>query len=99
MPARKSIALAYFLWLCGGFFGLHHLYLRRDRHAFVMFTTAGCFGLGFLTDLWNIPEYVRDSNEDPRYLEGLRKAMKRKRKVCKLTTTLKSNVLVLQYFL
>ncbi|XP_066263517.1 dnaJ homolog subfamily C member 22-like [Branchiostoma lanceolatum] len=59
----KSILLTYILWLIGGFFGLHHFYLRRDRQAFVWWCTCGgIFGLGWFRDLWRIPDYVRYAN-------------------------------------
>lgn len=41
LEADKSIIIAYVLWLFGGLFGLHHIYLRRDRHAFVWWCTLG----------------------------------------------------------
>lgn len=68
----KSTLLTYFLWLIGGFWGLHHLYLGRDKHALVwMMFAGGYFGLGWLRDLWRIPEYVQEANQDPNYLEKL----------------------------
>ncbi|XP_050419142.1 dnaJ homolog subfamily C member 22 [Patella vulgata] len=58
------LTVSYVLWLFGGWFGLHHLYLRRDKQAFVWLCTfGGCFGLGWLRDLWRIPEYVDDCKE------------------------------------
>jgi DnaJ family protein C protein 22 len=36
-----SLCVAYFLWLIGGFFGLHHLYLGRDFHAFLWWCLPG----------------------------------------------------------
>lgn len=63
-PSRKSVILAYVLWLFGGIFGVHHFYLRRDRHAFVWWTTLGGFGVGWLFEVFRIPRYVRDANEE-----------------------------------
>jgi len=58
------------------------MYLRRDRHAFLMWSTAaGFFGLGLIRDVWRIPEYVKDANEDPTYMEKLRDVMRKKKKV------------------
>ncbi|CAB3384689.1 Hypothetical predicted protein [Cloeon dipterum] len=69
---NKSVFVAYFLWLVGGLFGLHHLYLRRDLQAFLTASTlGGYFGVGWLRDLVRIPEYVSDCNEDKDYLEKL----------------------------
>lgn len=42
-PKEKSIFIAYVLWLFGGIFGLHHIYLRNDRHAFVWWCTLGIY--------------------------------------------------------
>lgn len=68
----KSLFLAYTTWLFGGWFGLHHIYLGRDRQAFVWYCSAGGFlGLGWFRDLWRIPEYVEDANDDPEYLAEL----------------------------
>lgn len=38
---QKSIWRAYLCWMIGGLFGLHHFYLRRDRQAFLCWTTFG----------------------------------------------------------
>lgn len=78
LPAQKSVFITYLLWLFGGFFGLHHLYLHRDRHAFILWCSiGGYFGIGWLFDVFMIPEYVRDANEDPvfisKFVEKLRK--------------------------
>jgi DnaJ family protein C protein 22 len=58
----KYIGIAYFLWLCGGLFGWHHLYLRRDKQALVWFATFGGFFFGLLFDLVFLPGYVRKAN-------------------------------------
>ena len=62
-PWRYNVFFAYLLWLFGGLFGVHHFYLRRDRHAFVCSCTAGgCFGIGLLYDFFYIPYYVNLEN-------------------------------------
>lgn len=43
LPPQKSIFIAYILWLFGGIFGFHHIYLHRDRQAFVWWCTLGKF--------------------------------------------------------
>lgn len=68
---QKSLIVTYFLWLFGGLFGVHHFYLRRDRHAFVWWTTLGGFGIGWLGEIFRIPRYVRLANEDPKEMETL----------------------------
>lgn len=75
---RKSLFTAYFLWLFGGFAGLHHFYLHRDRHAFITWATlCGYFGFGWLADLFKLPGYVKDFNEDVDYIEDLIKKMRK----------------------
>jgi DnaJ family protein C protein 22 len=37
---------------------------------------AGYFGVGWLRDLWRLPEYVKDANSDPAYEKELSKKMK-----------------------
>lgn len=77
MHSQKSMPLTYVFWLLGGWFGLHHLYLGRDRHAFLTWSTFGGFvGIGWLRDSWKIPEYVRDANEDQAYTEELKKTIR-----------------------
>ncbi|XP_069108632.1 dnaJ homolog subfamily C member 22-like [Argopecten irradians] len=67
-----NIVVAYILWLTGGWLGLHHFYLGRDKHAFIWWATwGGCFGLGWFRDLWRLPEYIYDANNDERYLKEL----------------------------
>lgn len=68
----KSIKIAYVTWLFGGLFGLHHFYLRRDKQGFIYLITFGGFLVGFLRDLYRLPEYVKESNEDNTYMEKLK---------------------------
>ncbi|XP_012279311.1 dnaJ homolog subfamily C member 22 [Orussus abietinus] len=78
---RKSVFVAYVFWLFGGVFGAHHVYLERDDHAFVWFCTlGGYFGIGWLRDLFKIPGYVADANEDPEYREWLKTRVRANRK-------------------
>lgn len=66
----KSIFLTYVLWLVGGFFGLHHIYLERDDQAFLWWCTLGGYvGCGWFRDIFHIPEYVADANEDKKFME------------------------------
>lgn len=58
-----SQTVAYVLWLFLGILGVHQFYLRRDRHAFVLWATlGGVCGLGWLRDYWHLPRYVDESN-------------------------------------
>lgn len=67
-----SYVLTYLLWLFGGFCGLHHIYLGRTSHAFLYAATFGCLGFGWLHDLWRIPQYVRQANSEPHYIEDMK---------------------------
>ncbi|XP_055628779.1 dnaJ homolog subfamily C member 22-like isoform X1 [Toxorhynchites rutilus septentrionalis] len=80
-PKQKSVLVAYVLWLFGGFFGLHHLYLHQDRRAFIWWCTlGGYFGIGWLSEVHRIPAMVRDANEDPRFVEEFRERIRVHRK-------------------
>lgn len=77
----KSLWVAYLLWFIGGWFGLHLLYLRRDRQAFVLITTLGGYiGCGLLRDFFRIPSYVRDVNSDDQFLANLSEKMRKRAK-------------------
>ncbi len=69
----KSLFTAYVLWLFGGLFGLHHLYLGRDRQAFIYFSTLGGFLVGYIYDLYRMPDYVREANLDASFTNKLNK--------------------------
>lgn len=76
--SEKSLFVAYCLWLFGGIFGLHHFYLNRDYHALVWWMfVGGYFGAGWFRDLWRIPEYVKDANEEPSYMAALAQFMQK----------------------
>ncbi|XP_041374208.1 dnaJ homolog subfamily C member 22-like [Gigantopelta aegis] len=60
--------VTYVLWFFLGWLGVHHFYLKRDRHAFVWWATlGGLFGLGWIRDIWRIPDYVQECNEDEEF--------------------------------
>lgn len=74
---KKSLFLTYFLWFFFGWSGIHHFYLRRDKQAFVWWSTCGGFVyLGWIRDFWRIPEYVEDANDEPDYIDTLKQKMK-----------------------
>nr|XP_033330871.1 dnaJ homolog subfamily C member 22 [Megalopta genalis] len=78
---RKSVFWTYVLWAFGGLFGAHHVYLERDKQAFVYFSTLGGYvGFGWLRDIYMIPWYVADANEDPRFLEDFKQKVRTNRK-------------------
>ena len=78
----KSTALTYLLWLVGGIFGLHHLYLGRDSQAFLWWSTLGGYvGCGWLRDVFYIPRYVADANEERSFMEKLVSQIRQHQKV------------------
>ncbi|KAJ8924741.1 hypothetical protein NQ315_000894 [Exocentrus adspersus] len=76
----KSVIWAYVCWLFGGILGLHLFYLERDAHAFLTWSTLGGYGLGWLADITKIPRYVRDCNNDQKFLAELVERMRRNSK-------------------
>lgn len=84
---KKSMFLAYVLWLIGGIFGLHHFYLGRDIQAFLWWCTlGGYFGCGWLRDIFYIPSYVADANEDPEFLSKFVSSLRTHPKVTNVST-------------
>uniref|UniRef100_A0A914VV41 DnaJ homolog subfamily C member 22 n=1 Tax=Plectus sambesii TaxID=2011161 RepID=A0A914VV41_9BILA len=58
-----NLYTAYVLWLCGGWFGAHHLYLGRICHGFAWFATGGGWLIGWLWDLIELRSYVDECND------------------------------------
>lgn len=85
---KKSVYVAYFLWLFGGIFGMHHYYLGRDRHGFVWWTTLGGFGVGWIGEVLKVQKYVKDANEDEKFMAELIRKMQRYPKVSLLRSKL-----------
>jgi len=55
--------VTYFLWLILGWFGAHHFYLKRSRHAFVwIWTLGGGFGVFWFLELFCLNDYVDLAN-------------------------------------
>lgn len=78
---QKSLFWTYVFWLFGGWLGLHHFYLGRDRHALALWISfGGYFGCGLIRDLWRIPEYVADANDEPQYMLKLVATMRKQSK-------------------
>ncbi|XP_015176017.1 PREDICTED: dnaJ homolog subfamily C member 22 [Polistes dominula] len=81
IQGRKSKFWAYVFWLFGGFIGAHHIYLDRDDHAFLYISTFGGYlGLGWFWDIFKIPSYVVDANDDPKFIEEFKRKVKTNRK-------------------
>lgn len=69
---RKSVFVAYLLWLFLGIFAAHRLYLRR--HGWLQLLSVLCFGVGLiwvLLDLFLIPGAVKRSRESDGVDDGL----------------------------
>lgn len=58
------LLVTFLCWLFGGFFGIHHFYLGRDRHGFIWATTFGGFGIGWFRDLCRLKAYTKDANSN-----------------------------------
>lgn len=83
----KSKFWAYLLWLFGGLFGAHHVYLGRDDQAFVYISTFGGYiGIGWLRDIYRIPAYVADASDDPAFIKDFKQKVRANRKVIKYST-------------
>lgn len=92
---KKSVLVTYILWLVGGIFGLHHLYLRRDHQAFLYWSTlGGYFGVGWLHDVITIPAMVREANLDPRFQDEFNRKLFMERKPSFSTTRFLSAVVI-----
>lgn len=60
----KKYCLATFLfWLFGGWWGLHHFYLGRDKQGFLWATSCGGFIVGWLKDFSSLARYTEEANE------------------------------------
>ena len=42
--------------------------------------SGGYFGLGWFRDLWRIPSYVREANDDPTYINDITEQMRTRKK-------------------
>ena len=59
----KSMWTTYLLWLLFGFVGAHKFYLDEPQMGIIYLLTGGLFGVGWLIDLFTIPDHVRRYNE------------------------------------
>ncbi|KAL4217363.1 TM2 domain [Mactra antiquata] len=67
-----NVTLTYILWLFGGIFGLHHLYLNRPQHCFIWTVTWGGMFVGWLGEVALIKHYVDEANESKDFLEKMK---------------------------
>lgn len=61
---KKSIAVAYILWIVGvfGLLGLHRLYLGKYGTGLLWMFTAGVLGVGAIIDLYTLSRKVEEHN-------------------------------------
>ena len=52
---------AYILWLFLGLFGAHRFYVGRTGSGIVWLLTFGLFGIGWIIDVFLIPEFVEEA--------------------------------------
>ena len=55
-------SITFILWLFGGWCGLHHFYLGRDKHGFLWATSFGGFILGWWKDFSRLGAYTEEAN-------------------------------------
>lgn len=67
MSNEKSTVVAYILW-CAGIFGVHKFYLRQPLMGIIYLFTAGLFFIGWIIDLFTLPDQVAAFN-DQLYIE------------------------------
>ena len=78
---RRSVFVAYFLWINLGALGLHLFYLGRERQGILWLTSfGGLFGLGWLRDFYRIPGYVKEANGDGEFMLALQTELRRRRR-------------------
>ena len=64
MHKEKNLLVAYILWLLLGIFGAHKFYLSRPLMGLLYICTAGLFVIGWLIDLFTLPQQVDEYNEE-----------------------------------
>lgn len=62
-----SIVLGYVAWILG-VFGAHRFYFGKPVSGIIWFFTLGIIGIGWIIDLFLIPEMAREANS--KYLGG-----------------------------
>ena len=58
----RNLVLAYTLCVCFGYAGAHRFYLGHNGMGILYFFTFGFFGLGWLFDLFTLPDLVHARN-------------------------------------
>ena len=58
----RSVAIAYILWVLVGPLGVHRFYCGKIGTGILWFFTGGLVGIGWLVDVFLIPDMVREAN-------------------------------------
>ncbi len=64
--SKRSLPLAYLLWLAIGTFGGHRFYLRSWGWGVVFLLTGGFFTIGWFVDAFTLPSQVERHNRKAR---------------------------------
>ena len=59
---NKNVGVAYAWLLLLGVFGAHHFYLGKPGRGILYLLTAGVFLIGWVADMFTLPEQVRRMN-------------------------------------
>ena len=59
----KYCTVTFLLWMFGGFIGLHHFYLGRDKHGVLLLTSFGGLIIGWLRDFTHLGAYTDEANK------------------------------------
>ncbi len=66
----RTSGIAYLLWFFGGLMGFHRFYCGRIGTGLLWFFTGGLAGVGWIIDLFLIPDMVRESNAEDAQMYG-----------------------------
>jgi hypothetical protein len=69
---EKDLGFAYLWWFLLGLCGAHKFYLGKVGWGFLYFFTGGLFFVGWLIDLFTLPDQVRRHNEAVRGMGEVR---------------------------
>ncbi len=61
-PGSLDYNLAWLLFYFGGLLGLHRMYMGKWITGIIYLLTLGCFGIGWLVDLFCLNEQVHEKN-------------------------------------
>ena len=74
---RSESAFLFWLLGCIGLCGLHRFYLAKPYTGLIWLLTGGLLGLGQVVDLFFIPAFVAQANQQKHYTRAWRRAISR----------------------